>query len=87
MEEFMHSITANLKKAHDDRRRAETEIYSSQNSLSKSILKAESCAENRYSNPQSSRHTPVSKTKLYRGNQKAVQNTPKVLWNPVFFII
>ena len=75
----MHSITASLKKAHDDRRRAETEIYSSQNPLAKSILKAESCAESSYLNPQSSRHTSVSKTALYRGNQKAAQNTIKVL--------
>ena len=47
----MDSVKANLKKAKEERRRAETEIYSSQNPFASSLLKTESCFPRTSSNP------------------------------------
>ena len=52
MEDLMQSITANLKKARDGRRRVEIERDRSQNLLAKSIIKTEICSEISSSNPQ-----------------------------------
>ncbi len=74
----MHSITANLKKAHDGRRRAETEIYSSQNPLAKSILKSEIVSQSTSSIPEFSGYKPSSKTSHSNGNENARHNAVKV---------
>ena len=67
----MNSVTAYLKKAKEDRRRAETEIYCSQNLLAKSILKAEISSQRSSSIPQFSGKRPSSRISNSHGNEKA----------------
>ena len=74
----MNSVTAGLKKAKEDRRRVETEIYSSQNPLAKSILKAESCSQSSSSISQFAGQNHSSKNFLSNVNQNTRHTAIKV---------
>ena len=67
----MQSITAKLTKVRDGRRRAETERDMSQNLLTKSIIKTETCSQSTSSNPyisvvKSCNPSSHSQTKQYK---------------------
>ena len=83
----MDSVTAGLKKAKEEHRRAETEVYSSENPLTQSLLKAKTCFQRSSSIPQFSGHKPSSKTSVYHGNQNANHRAIKVIWNQDVFVI
>ena len=78
MDDLMNSLTAGLKKAKEDRRRVETEVYRSQNPLAKYILKAESCSQSSSSITQFAGPTQISKNFLSNGNQNARHTAIKV---------
>ena len=67
----MNSVTARLKKAKEDRRRAETEMNSSQNPLAHSLLNAERSSQNSSSIPQFSGHKRSSTNSVSHVNQNA----------------
>ncbi len=78
MQHLMDSVTAGLKKAKEERRRAETEIYSSQNPLAKSLLKDEICSQSSSTIPKFSGQNLSSKASLSHRNQNSGASEIKV---------